>query len=88
MNFKREDRTLYNGDIVKPIIPYAEFSDDLTEKAMDDIINALNNGHDMLMIYKQYRGNINLLGLVEMLDRMEECFRAYDKKQFEINRGL
>jgi hypothetical protein len=77
MNFKLKGTILLNGDISFPEIPYAEFSKDLDPSIMKSMVLTLNHGHDMLMIYKQYRYNINVKRLAEMFDKMEEIYQKY-----------
>jgi hypothetical protein len=77
---------MINGDIVKPEIPYAVFNDDLNPAEMKKIIANLNYGNDMLLIFKQYRDNLHIMNVIEMITRMEEVFRKYDYEMFEIRK--
>ena len=83
MNFKLKDRTLLNADIISPDMPYAEFDPDLARNVPKNIVNSLNNGNEMLMIYKQFRDDLHIVNVVEMLKQMEEIYRAYDRTEFE-----
>ena len=87
MNFKLKNRTLLNADIIRPENPYAEFSNEIASKIPKRIVNSLNHGHTMLMIYKQYRDNLHFTNVSEMLKKMEDTFRDYDCIDFEIMRG-
>ena len=87
MNFKLKDRTLLDADIISPDMPYAEFDPDLARNVPKNIVNSLNNGHEMLMIYKKYRDDLHVVNVVEMIKQMEDIYRAYDRTEFEIKRG-
>ena len=48
-NFKLKGRTLLTADIIKPEIPYAEFSESILHMEAKNIINELNYGSKMLL---------------------------------------
>jgi len=87
MNFKLKGRTLLNGDIIQPEIPYATFSDDLNKEDAKRIVCNLNHGHDLMMIYKECRTNLHVKSVVEMLERMEKVFLQYDSEMYLISKG-
>ena len=86
MHFKLIGNTMINGDIVKPEIPYAVFSDDLNRAEMKKIIANLNYGNDMLLLYKQYRGKMHIKTIIEMIEKMESIFRKFDYEMYEIRK--
>jgi hypothetical protein len=86
MNFKLDGNTMVDGDIISPIMAYAEFSDELVDSAPKKIVNTLNNGHDMLMIYKKYRGNIDLSNINHMLAEMDSVMSSYETSDYAIKR--
>jgi hypothetical protein len=88
MNFKIKNRKLLNGDIISPEIVYAEFSDQIIDGQAENIVNALNHGHDMLMIYKEMRDNLHISNVVEMLSRLESAYAKWDARDFQIRRGV
>lgn len=86
MNFRLKDRTLLNGDIISPEIPYAEFSPEITETAIHEMVSAMNSGHEMLMLYKELRNNMHILNVCRFLERMDVVYAKYERELFEIRR--
>ena len=86
MNFKLVGTKLINGDIISPEIPYAEFSCVVSHSTMLNIVANLNYGHELLMIYKEYRDNMHIASVVSMLEKMEGIFAEYDYELHRIMR--
>ena len=86
MNFKLKGRTLLNGDIISPEIPYAVFDEGLSKPMVKYLVSALNYGHDMLMVYQQYRDNMHIRNVVEMLERLEEIHKKFYAEGFASRR--
>ena len=86
-NFKLKGRTLLTADIIKPEIPYAEFSESILHMEAKNIINELNYGWKMLELYEQSRSNMHIVSVAKMLEKMEECFMAYDYRRTGIKKG-
>ena len=86
MKFKLKGRTLLNADIKSPEISYDEFSAAIEPKVIKTMVETLNSGHEMLMLYKQYRDNLHISNMVEMVQKMEAVFKKYDYKLYEIRR--
>ena len=86
MNFKLVGNKMINGDIVSPEIPYAVFDDGLNRADMKKIIANLNYGNDMLLVYQQYRENLHIANVVEMLKQLEKVFCKFDYEMYEIRK--
>ena len=86
MNFKLKGRTLLNADTISPDIPYAEFSDGISIDTINRIVNNMNCGHIMLMLYKQHRDNLHITNVVTMLEKMEEVYHMWYNKDYEIRK--
>lgn len=88
-NFKLKDRMLLNTDIIKPEIPYAEFSESILKSEIKNIINELNFGSKMLALYEESRiSNMHIASVLEMIEKMEECFSEYSLRRFKIERQM
>lgn len=72
MNYKVKNRKLLNADIISPEIVYAEFSNELVDGEAERMVNSMNFGHEMLSIYDDFRDNMHVVNVVEMLKRMED----------------
>ena len=88
MNFKLKGNYLLNADIVYPETIYATFSKELTPVAAKELVLNLNYGHDLLMVYKQFRDNLHITNVVEMLKRMDALLREYDYKVYEARHRI
>lgn len=86
MNFKLKNRTLLNGDIISPEIPYAVFSEDLEKSQVKRIVNLLNKGTDILYIYKQHRDNFHIANVERMIEAMEKVFSEYETIEYQIKK--
>ena len=85
-NFKLKGRTLLTADIIKPEIPYAEFSESILHMEAKNIINELNYGSKMLALYEESRSNMHIASVLEMIEKMEKCFSEYSLRRFKIER--
>ena len=86
MNFRIKNRKLLNADIISPEIVYAEFSSELVESQAECMVNAMNNGHDMLLIYKEMRDDMHIVNVMEMLNRMERIYAKWVEREYQIQR--
>ena len=85
-NFKLKGRMLLNADIIKPEIPYAEFSELILHREAKNIINELNSGSKMLELYEESGNNMHIVSVLEMIEKMEKCFSEYSLRRFKIER--
>jgi len=88
LNFKIKNRKLLNADIISPEIEYAEFSDELTPGTAERLVNSMNQGDEMMMIYKQMRDDMHIANVLNMLERMEHIYAIWTQEDFNIRRGV
>ncbi len=86
MNMKLKGNVMLNGDVLSPDMPVATFDEGLVPQYKHKIVETLNAGHEMLMIYKQYRDNLSLPQVIGMLERMEKIYNKYSYFLFEIQK--
>ena len=82
MKHKLVDSKLILGDILDPQIEIAVFSN-ITKIAQKEVVSTLNNGDDMLKLYKQYRNNLHINSVVELLEKMEEIYQKWEYEIYE-----
>ena len=82
MKHKLVDSKLILGDILDPQIEIAVFSN-ITKIAQKEVVSTLNNGDDMLKLYKQYRNNLHINSVVELLEKMEEIYQKWEYEMYE-----
>ena len=88
MNFKLKGRTLLNGDFKSPDMPYAVFDDGVGKQVVKEIVCNLNKGSELLSIYKQYRDNMHIKNITDMLSKMEEVYRQFNQEIDSIKRSV
>ena len=82
MKHKLIDSKLIHGDIADPQTEIAVFSN-ITKIAQKEVVSTLNNGDDMLKLYKQYRNNLHINSVVELLEKMEEIYQKWEYEMYE-----
>jgi hypothetical protein len=86
MTFKLKDRTLLNADIISPERPYAVFSDELTQSAVENIAVELNHGSKVLHILGSYHGVTNFEQVGKMVIELKDAYADYSYARYEIER--
>lgn len=84
MNYKLKGRTLLNGDMISPEISYAQFNAELHIETAKTLVNTLNNGHKMIMAYRQHRDNMHITNVVALLEKLESIYKEYEYREYEI----
>lgn len=87
MNFKIKDRKLLNADIISPEIVYAEFSDALVDGVAEGMVNSMNCGHEMLTIYSDFRDDLHITNVADMLKKMESVYQKWVSETHMIRRN-
>ena len=64
----------------------AEFSSELNKADQKTIVATLNHGDDMLKLYKQYRDNLHISNVQEMIEHMEGIYRMWSYQMIKIGR--
>jgi len=87
MNLKLKNNKIIDGDIKSPEIEIATFSDELCEDVKKNIISTANHGSYMLKLYSQYRNNMHICNIVEMLEKMEKIYNYYDMEIYSTKKS-
>lgn len=78
-----------NGRIVDGNIkePEMEIAGNYTEEAKRRLVANHNFGLEMILAYEQYRDNVNLSNVLEMLEKLEEVYAKHSREIFMIKKG-
>jgi len=90
MNFKLAENgtTVYNGDIVTPIIPYFEFSPEINMEDRKKILANLNSGNEMLMAFRWLsEEGMNIFNVAEGIKRMSDIHRKFSYECYAASRS-
>lgn len=83
---KLNQNDILHGDFVVPETPIASFNDQLTRRAKKHFVNSHNHGIDLLNYFEQVRSDLNLSNVHEVLSKMDDIYRNYDKERYAINK--
>lgn len=87
MNFKIKNRKMLNADIISPEIVYASFSDELVDGVAEGMVNSMNCGHEMLTIYSDFRDDLHITNVADMLKKMEAVYQKWSEEDYRIRRS-
>lgn len=86
MNHRLKGRKIIHGDILKPEITIAEFSEDFTPVEREKLVATLNLGHDMILAYATYRQRGALHDVVNLVSQLEEIYQHWTQAMFDARR--
>ena len=87
MKLRRKGESILMQDILSPDMPVAKFCGNLVKPSADMLVLEHNAGTEVLALYEQYRDNLHVTQVVEMLTKMESVFHEYDKARYAIKRS-
>jgi len=88
MKLRLHANKIYSADLEGNDHPVAEFTDELIPVAKKRIILRHNYGFDMLNAYEAHRDNMHILGVVELMQSLEEIYTGYRTEEFAAKRKL
>jgi len=86
MNHRLVGNKIIHGDIISPDLVIATFSNQFCKEYQKQLVNSLNHGHEILMLYKQYRDNLHITNVLELLEKIEKEYLQWSSNEYQIRR--
>ena len=84
-NYKLHGDKILNTDFKEHIV-VGSFNNVLTREIKKKLILDLVYGREMLQVYKNYRDDLHITAVVEMLQEMEDIFTDWDREYTFVNK--
>lgn len=84
-NYKLHGNKILNIDFKEHFV-VGSFNNVLTREIKKKLILDLVYGREMLQVYKNYRDDLHITAVVEMLQEMEDIFADWDREYTFVNK--